>query len=40
MREVAAALFALVRVEAPSLFADFTLGTLPDGKPDLEARQH
>jgi thymidylate synthase (FAD) len=35
MREVAAALFKLVRDEAPSLFADFTLGMLPDGSPVL-----
>ena len=35
MREVAAALFKLVKDEAPSLFADFTLGTLPDGSPVL-----
>jgi thymidylate synthase (FAD) len=35
MREVAAALFKLVRVEAPSLFDDFILGNLPDGSPTL-----
>jgi len=31
MREVAAALFSQVQPEAPSLFADFTLGELRDG---------
>jgi thymidylate synthase (FAD) len=35
MREVAAALFTLVRAEAPSLFSDFMLGTLPDGSSVL-----
>jgi thymidylate synthase (FAD) len=35
MREVAAALFRLVRTEAPSLFDDFTLQDLPDGTPLL-----
>jgi len=35
MREVAAALFILVRTEAPSLFADFTLKKLADGSPEL-----
>jgi thymidylate synthase (FAD) len=35
MREVAAGLFKLVEDEAPSLFADFTLGALPDGSPIL-----
>lgn len=35
MRQVAAAVFKLVRAEAPSLFSDFSLGTLPDGTPTL-----
>ncbi len=35
MREVAAALFELVRTEAPSLFDDFNLQDLPDGTPLL-----
>jgi thymidylate synthase (FAD) len=35
MREVASELFRLVQSEAPSLFADFTLTTLPDGTPTL-----
>jgi thymidylate synthase (FAD) len=35
MREVTAALFKLVRTEAPSLFDDFSLQTLPDGTPRL-----
>jgi len=35
MREVAAALFNVVRTEAPSLFADFTLEKLADGSPVL-----
>jgi thymidylate synthase (FAD) len=35
MREVAGELFRLVQVEAPSLFGDFTLTTLPDGSPVL-----
>ena len=35
MREVAAALFNHVRIEAPSLFADFTLEKLADGSPVL-----
>lgn len=35
MREVAAALFNLVRREAPSLFGDFTLEKLSDGSPSL-----
>jgi thymidylate synthase (FAD) len=35
MREVAAALFSQVQPEAPSLFADFTLGRLRDGTPLL-----
>jgi thymidylate synthase (FAD) len=38
MREVAAGLFTLVQVEAPSLFADFVLGTLPDGTSVLTRR--
>jgi thymidylate synthase (FAD) len=35
MREVASELFRLVQAEAPSLFADFSLTTLPDGTPVL-----
>jgi thymidylate synthase (FAD) len=35
MRCIAAALFNLVRVEAPSLFADFKLDELSDGSPTL-----
>jgi thymidylate synthase (FAD) len=35
MREVASELFRLVRAEAPSLFADFTLAMLPDETPIL-----
>lgn len=31
MREVAAALFGLVNVEAPSLFPDFALASLAEG---------
>lgn len=35
MREVAAALFKAVRTDAPSLFDDFKLESLPDGSPVL-----
>lgn len=35
MREVAAALFKLVRTDAPSLFDDFILEDFPDGSPVL-----
>lgn len=35
MREAAAALFKLVRIEAPCLFSDFKLATMPDATPLL-----
>ena len=35
MREVAAALFEIVRADAPALFPDFVLHTLSDGSPVL-----
>jgi thymidylate synthase (FAD) len=38
MRQVAAAIFTMVRSEAPSLFEDFGLETLPDGTPTLTQR--
>ena len=38
MRQGAAAIFTMVRSEAPSLFEDFGLETLPDGTPTLTQR--
>jgi thymidylate synthase (FAD) len=35
MREVAAAVFELVKIDAPSLFDDFALRSLPGGSPSL-----
>jgi thymidylate synthase (FAD) len=42
MRRVSAAILELVKVEAPSLFSDFAIETLPDGSPQVVklARPH